>query len=58
MAKEKTEVQEKYSKERLLNSLKFIENKDLLNALLDNEKEYTIEEVEGKIKGYLKGEVK
>jgi hypothetical protein len=58
LAKEKTEVQEKYSKERLLNSLKFIENKDLLNALLDNEKEYTIEEVEGKIKGYLKGEVK
>lgn len=46
----------KFTKEQLAASEKFAEERDLVNALLE-EGEYTISEVEKKIKQYRKGEV-
>lgn len=58
MAKEKAVQETKYSKSALTLSKRFSDNRDLLNALLVDDTEYTIAEVEEKIKNYLKGEVK
>lgn len=54
----KTEVKEetKFSKEQLLSSDYFTEEKDLVDALL-GDGEYAVSEVEKKIKQYKKGEV-
>lgn len=52
----KSEV--KFSKEQLLASERFRNRRDILNALLSDEKEYTIAEAELKIKAYMEGEVK
>ena len=59
MAEKKTEkIKEKlektFSKENLINSKKFENQKDLLNALLKDDL-YTIEEVEKLVKDYLGG---
>lgn len=59
MAEKKTEkIKEKlektFSKENLINSKKFENQKDLLNALLKDDL-YTIEEVEKIVKDYLGG---
>lgn len=47
-----------FSKEQLLASKRFQDRKDLLNVLLSADKQYTVEEVEQKMKQYEKGEVK
>lgn len=52
----KSEV--KFSKEQLLASERFRSRRDILNALLLPEMEYTIAEAELKIKAYMEGEVK
>lgn len=59
MAEKKTEkIKEKlektFSKENLINSKRFENQKDLLNALLKDDL-YTIEEVEKLVKDYLGG---
>lgn len=48
----------KFEKKQLLVSKKYASNRDLLDALLDNNKLYTITEVEGLISNYRKGTVK
>lgn len=53
--KEKKEI--KFTKEQLAASQKFAGDRDLVHALLE-EGEYTVSEVEKKIKQYKKGEVK
>lgn len=58
MAKVKEVQENKFSKEALLKSKRFINNRDLLNTLLENDKEYSISEVEEKIKEFLEGVVK
>ena len=50
-------VETKYTKFALVNSKKFEGRRDLLNALLDNGKMYTIAEVETAINNYLNKEV-
>ena len=53
---EQTDV--KFSKERLLQAKKFKGDSDLLNALLKDDKTYSIVEVEELIQKYKKQEVK
>ena len=62
MAKTKKEDEAKekpvFSKESLLNSKKYMFQKDLLNILLDEDKEYTLEEVDKKINEFKTGKIK
>lgn len=51
------ESQEKFSKEQILKSEKYTKNKDLLTAILKEDKSYTKEEVDLKIKEFLKRRV-
>lgn len=53
---EKTEST--FSKEQLLSSERFRERRDIVNALLSSEKQYTINAVEKIINDYMKGQVK
>ena len=50
--------EETYTKQAIINSKKYIRQKDLINALLDNNKKYTLKEVDGIIEKYLKGVIK
>lgn len=56
-APEKVE-QETYSGKQLMESKKYKNHIDLLHALLDPEKQYSIEQVDGMIKTWEKGTVK
>lgn len=67
MAKETKEIKEvketdnleiKFSKEQLVKSKKFSGQKDLLNTILEDDKQYTLDEVVSKVEKYLKGKVK
>ena len=50
--------EETYTKQAILNSKKYVKQKDLINALLDNDKKYTLKEVDSIIEKYLKGVIK
>lgn len=58
MSNKKKSVESKFSKEALLNSIRFRNERDLISALLTDSVEYTVEEVETKIMEYMKGKVK
>ena len=62
MAKLKKEDETKemvvFTKESLLNSKKYMFQKDLLNILLKDGKEYTLEEVDKKINEFKTGIIK
>lgn len=47
-----------YSKEQLVKAERFKDRKDLLNAILSDDKQYTIEDVEQLMDDFLKGKVK
>lgn len=47
-----------FSKQQLLVSERFRERKDLVNALLSMDKQYTVKTVEQMIEEYRKGQVK
>ena len=49
-------TEEKYTKEQIVNSKTFINNRDLLNAVLEN-KSYSKKEINEIIKKYKKGKV-
>ena len=49
-------AEEKYTKEQIVNSKTFINNRDLLNAVLEN-KSYSKKEINEIIKKYKKGTV-
>ena len=53
---EKVEVKPKYTKENIINSKRYLMNKDLLNVILE-EKEYTLQEVEEEINKFKKRKV-
>lgn len=56
-----TEVQSvpiEFSKEQILASAKYRNNRDLVDAILDEKKRYTIENVDSLVEKYMKGEVK
>lgn len=50
--------EETYTKQAILNSKRYIKQKDLVNALLDEDKKYTLKEVDNTIRKYLKGVIK
>ena len=54
--KEKIEV-DKFSKEQLVKSSKYKHNRDLVSVLLDDNKKYSIDEVDILIEKYMKGKV-
>ena len=57
-AAEKTPGTERvFSKEQLISSSKYIARRDLLDALLDDNKEYSINETETIIERFMKGKV-
>lgn len=47
----------RFSKEQLACSARYAARRDLVNALLDNGREYTIQETDAAIAKYLKGRV-
>ncbi len=49
-------AEEKYTKEQIVNSKTFINNRDLLNAVLEN-KSFSKKEINEIIKNYKKGKV-
>ncbi|MFR3595718.1 hypothetical protein [Enterocloster sp.] len=48
----------KFSKEQILASARFANKRDLVTALLDKDKSYTLETVDNLIEKYMKGLVK
>ena len=60
MAKAKKEVDVKddaFTKEQILNSKKFKKSKDALNVILNEDKQYTISQVEMLLTDFMKGKV-
>lgn len=53
----KTVVEDKFSKEQIVKAKKIQDNVDLLNAILKNDKEYTLKEVDEIIENFKKGKV-
>lgn len=57
-ASEPEKIEKLFSKEQLLAAERFQERKDIVNALLFPDKQYTVEAVEQMIEKYMKGQVK
>ena len=53
-----SKIENKFSKEQLLAAKRFQDRKDIVNALLSPDEEYTVETVEQMIEKYMKGKVK
>ncbi len=58
MAAVKEATTKKYAKEQLIASQRYADKRDLLEALLDDDKKYSLSDVDSKIEKYMKGEVK
>lgn len=57
-ASEPGKIESSFSKEQLLAAERFQGRKDILNALLSPDEQYTVEAVEQMIEKYMKGQVK
>jgi len=60
MAKENKEtdaIEIKFSKSQLVESKRFSGQKDLLNTILEDGKEYTLDDVVSRVEKYMKGKV-
>ncbi len=57
-AADSPKVENKFSKEQLLAAEHFQGRRDILNALLSPDKQYTVAAVEQEISKYMKGQVK
>lgn len=61
MAKEAERIENtdtvKFSKKQIVNSARFKDNIDLVNTVLEDDKEYSLEEVKELIDKYMKGKV-
>lgn len=55
---EEKEQKKVFTKDQIISSKKYRSNRDLLNALLDGDGKYTLEEVDKKISNFKKGKVK
>ena len=53
-----TAMEPKFTKEALVNSKRFQNERDIVSALLKDDVEYTISEVDSMIAEYMKGKVK
>lgn len=54
--KEKKET-DVFAKEQIINSSRYVDRKDLLNAILDKDKSYSLTEVDKMIENFMKGKV-
>lgn len=54
----KQDVQVEFTKEQIVESEKFCDRRDLVDALLDAGKKYTMEQVDEMIQEYMKGQVR
>ena len=54
----KAVIDNKYTKQQILKSKKYLGKQDSINALLKEDTQYSIEEVDGLIDGFMKGVVK
>lgn len=57
-ASEPEKIEKLFSKEQLLAAERFQERKDIVNAILSPDKQYTVNAVEEMIEKYMKGQVK
>lgn len=59
MAKENTAVETAatYSKKQILQSTKYAKRRDLLTAVLEENRAYTLDEVDARIEKFMKGKV-
>lgn len=55
--KENKVTEEKFTKGQIVNSKTFVDNKDLLNAVLNENKSYSKQEVNKIVENYRKGKV-
>ena len=56
---EKTEqIEQKFSKEQIFASARYANRRDLVDALLDEDKSYTMKTVDNLVEKYMKGQVK
>ncbi len=55
--KVETIIEDRFTKQQIVNSKRFKDNVDLLNALLKDDKLYTLEEVNKTIEDFRKGKV-
>lgn len=55
--KQTNKTESKFTKNQVLASKKLNYSKDLINAILEDDKSYTLKEVEAEINKYLKGKV-
>lgn len=58
MAAVKETNTKRYTKEQLIASQRYADKRDLLEALLDDGKKYSLSDADSKIEKYMKGEVK
>lgn len=61
MAKEREEAgaqESVFSKEQILQASRFSEHIDIIDALLENDRQYTISQVEDIVSKFLKGKVR
>ncbi|WP_102274093.1 hypothetical protein [Cytobacillus massiliigabonensis] len=58
MAKEKEKMKTTFRKEQLVNSKKYAEYRDVLNAILIDGQHYTVAQVDEELKTFLEGKVK
>ena len=54
----KKDILPTFTKEALVKSERYKDKRDLVNALLDKDEEYTVEQVDGLIHDYMTKEVK
>lgn len=52
------QTEPKFSKEQILASARFANRRDLVDALLDEDKSYTLKTVDNLVEKYMKGQVK
>jgi hypothetical protein len=57
LIKEEICEKSKFTKEQLLQSKRYIDRTDLLNVLLEPNKSYNLDEVDGLIEEFMKGKV-
>lgn len=55
--KENKVIENKFSKEQLVNSEKYRQYKDLLQAILKENKQYSLKQIDEEIKKFMKGKV-
>ncbi|BAK55907.1 hypothetical protein SFBM_0127 [Candidatus Arthromitus sp. SFB-mouse-Japan] len=55
--KEPEEIEVAFSKEQILKSSRYVDKRDILNALLEDDKRYKLKEVDTFISDFLKKEV-